>query len=102
MGHLPDSTNIRAEITAAIEALRTLKSRSVRVAIHTDSAYVKLALEGMERPRTNLDLLAELAAVTVGHVVTVEWVRGHTGDPNNERADALAKQARTMLETEMP
>lgn len=97
-GHLPDSTNIRAEITAAIEAVKSLKEKSVRAVIHTDSAYVKLAIEGMDRPRANLDLLAELKLAMVGHIVSVEWVRGHTGDLNNERCDQLAKEARLQKE----
>ena len=93
-GRLDQSTNIRAEITAAIQALRALQGGPHQVLIHTDSEYVKRAIEGMKKPKANFDLLEELERVEGEHEISVEWVRGHTGDPNNERCDQLAVLAR--------
>lgn len=98
------TTNNRMELTAAIVALEALK-RPSRVVLHTDSQYV---LKGMtewlpawkrrgwttadKKPVKNLDLWQRLDAAAARHQLQWVWVRGHTGDPGNERADALANQ----------
>lgn len=96
------TTNNRMELLAVIEGLRTLK-RPCRVVIHTDSQYV---MKGMtewlanwkrrgwltadKKPVKNAELWQALDEQVARHKVSWRWVRGHAGDPGNERADALA------------
>ncbi|HLR82509.1 MAG TPA: ribonuclease HI [Paenalcaligenes sp.] len=97
-----DTTNNRMELQAVIEALTLLK-RSCTVTVHTDSQYVQKGmtewLEGWKQRgwRTaskqavkNADLWQKLDILSTQHELTWKWVRGHAGDPGNERADALA------------
>jgi len=103
-GGAPDTTNNRMELMAVIEALGALK-RSCTVNIHTDSQYVKLGitewLRNWERrgwktadrkPVKNVDLWQQLDLQVRRHAVQWRWVKGHSGDPGNERADALANR----------
>ncbi|HTW88951.1 MAG TPA: ribonuclease H [Candidatus Binataceae bacterium] len=84
------TTNNRMEITAAIEALRHLAPRS-NVILRTDSQYVVKTMNDGWRRRENRDLWEALDAAVARHAqVAFEWVRGHAGDPLNERADRLA------------
>lgn len=88
----PATTNNRMEITAAIEALRRTPE-GARIALHSDSQYViKTMTMGWKR-RENLDLWAPLDQEVARRRVHWEWVRGHNGDPLNERADELARSA---------
>lgn len=104
-----ETTNNRMELTAAIEALRSLK-RPCSVELVTDSQYVKQGitawLPGWKRrgwrassgqPVKNQDLWEQLDALTQTHRVDWFWVRGHSGHPENERADRLANQAIDQL-----
>jgi len=99
------TTNNRMELMAAIEALRALKAPS-RVELTTDSQYVQKGIRdwihnwkknqwrnSQKQPVKNADLWQLLDAAASGHDVTWHWVRGHTGHPENERADELANQA---------
>jgi ribonuclease HI len=99
------TTNNRMELTAAIAALESL-SRPAAITITTDSAYVKNGVEvwlaGWKRnnwrtadgkPVKNIDLWQRLDAAQARHRVTWRWIKGHAGDPENERADALARAA---------
>jgi ribonuclease HI len=87
------TTNNRMEITAAIEALRHLAPRS-NVILRTDSQYLVKTMNDGWRRRENRDLWQELDAAVARHAkVVFEWVRGHAGDPLNERADGLAQRA---------
>jgi len=105
------TTNNRMEMTAVIEALRTLK-KPVAARVHTDSQYVQKGISewihGWKRrgwktagkdPVKNEDLWRELDRLAAQHEIEWIWVRGHAGHPENERADALARrgveQART-------
>jgi ribonuclease HI len=103
------TTNNRMELTAAIMALEALK-RPSRVKLHTDSQYVKDGItrwvSGWTRngwktasrdPVKNFELWQRLLAAAKPHQVEWAWVRGHAGDPMNERADVLATQARQAL-----
>jgi len=96
------TTNNRMEMTAAIKALGALKERS-QVTLHTDSTYVKDGLtkwiKGWKRngwktaakkPVKNKDLWQALEVAVAQHDVTWIWVKGHAGDPGNEKADELA------------
>jgi len=98
------TTNNRMELTAVIEALASLK-RSCEVTIHTDSEYVRKGItewiQGWKqrgwktadrKPVKNAELRQRLDALRALHVVHWRWVKGHSGDPGNERADALANQ----------
>jgi ribonuclease HI len=88
----PSTTNNRMEITAAIEALRNLPPGAA-IKLHSDSQYViKTMTLGWKR-RENLDLWKILDEETQRHRVQWEWVRGHNGDPYNERTDELARSA---------
>ena len=103
-GGEPLTTNNRMELTAVIESLAALKRRTP-VAIYTDSEYVKNGITSWihnwkkrgwrtadNKPVKNIELWQKLDALVVSHDVQWHWVRGHTGDPGNERADALANR----------
>jgi len=92
------TTNNRMELLAAIHALEALNRRSP-VTVVTDSAYVKGGVTqwihgwktSTRKPVKNEDLWRRLDTAQACHDVTWEWVKGHAGHPENERADALAR-----------
>ena len=98
------TTNNRMELTAAIEALKAL-TRRCRVALYTDSTYVRSGITEWVRawrardwrtadrkPVKNQDLWQALSELAERHDVEWHWVRGHSGHPENERADELANR----------
>ena len=98
------TTNNRMELMAAIQALEALRRPST-VSLHTDSKYlldgITKWVEGWQRngwktaakkPVKNDDLWRRLIEAMRPHDITWEWVKGHAGDPGNERADALARR----------
>ena len=98
------TTNNRMELLAAITALETL-GRPTEITVVTDSAYVKNGvtswMRGWKRngwktadrkPVKNEDLWRRLDEAQARHDVTWEWVKGHAGHPENERADELARE----------
>ncbi|MFW9615975.1 ribonuclease HI [Aquabacterium sp.] len=98
------TTNNRMELTAVIEALSALKRRC-RIVIYTDSEYVRKGItewiSGWKRrgwktadnkPVKNADLWLKLDQLAAQHDIDWRWVKGHAGDPGNERADALANR----------
>ena len=98
-----ETTNNRMELLAAIHALEAL-SRISTITIVTDSAYVKNGvtawIHGWKRngwktsakkPVKNVELWQRLDTAQAGHNVHWEWVKGHAGHPENERADELAR-----------
>jgi ribonuclease HI len=89
-GGCPESTNNRMELTALREGLRALPEGS-SVTVVTDSEYLRGTLAGGWRRRANHDLLAELDELLRTRSVTWEMVRGHSGHPDNERVDRLAR-----------
>ena len=99
------TTNNRMELTAAIRALAALK-RSSRVKLYTDSEYLKKGItEWLPKwkrnkwrtsgrtPVKNLDLWQQLDGLAKSHRIDWIWVKGHSGDIGNERADQLANLA---------
>ena len=103
------TTNNRMELTAVIRALESLK-RDCDVDLYTDSQYVKQGIESWVRnwkrngwktadrkPVKNAELWRELDALNARHRVRWHWVRGHSNDPDNERADALANRGVQQL-----
>jgi ribonuclease HI len=96
------TTNNRMELTAAVEALRALK-RPCEVTLYTDSQYLKRGVtewmpgwikRGWKRKEgvlANAELWQTLAAEISRHHIEWRWLRGHTGQPENERVDQLAK-----------
>lgn len=103
-----ETTNNRMELMAVIMALRALK-RSCRVDIYTDSQYVQKGVtEWMEGWKAknwpnrikNQDLWKELDDELKGHDIKFHWVKGHAGHPENERADALARQGVPAAESQ--
>ena len=99
-----ETTNNRMELTAVIEALRTLK-RPVKARVHTDSQYVQKGISewihawkkrgwrtASRQPVKNEDLWRVLDEEAARHHVEWIWVRGHAGHVDNERADVLARR----------
>ncbi len=99
-----DTTNNRMELMAAIMALETMK-RGVEIHLHTDSTYVRDGITkwihswkkngwrtSAKKPVKNADLWQRLEAAADRHEVKWHWVKGHSGHPENERADELARQ----------
>jgi len=104
-GYDPATTNNRMELTAAIEALSALR-KPCRVHLVTDSRYVMDGIRSWlaswkrngwrtsaKKPVKNADLWQTLDALVDKHEVELEWVKGHAGHPENERADRLANEA---------
>ena len=100
-----DTTNNRMEMMAAIRSLESLK-RPCRVRLTTDSKYVKDGITSWihgwkkrgwktaaRQPVKNADLWQRLDKAVQAHQVSWHWVRGHSGHPENERADQLATEA---------
>ncbi len=103
-GGADNTTNNRMELTAAIEGLRAL-NEPCEVVLTTDSTYVKDGITrwlanwkkngwktAAKKAVKNQDLWQELDLQTSRHTVQWQWVKGHSGHPENERADALANQ----------
>jgi ribonuclease HI len=101
----PATTNNRMELMAAIAALETLK-RPCRVRLYTDSQYLRDGITKWisgwkarnwrtadKKPVKNIDLWQRLDSAVGPHDIEWHWVRGHSGHPENERADALARAA---------
>ncbi|MGD2019802.1 MAG: ribonuclease HI [Thiohalocapsa sp.] len=103
-GGEPGTTNNRMELMAVIQALEAL-TRPSRVVVHVDSRYVQ---DGVERwmprwkrngwqtrerkPVKNRDLWERLDRALARHQVSWRWIKGHSGHPENERADRLANR----------
>ncbi len=108
-GGEPNTTNNRMELTAVIQALSAL-TRPCEVLIHTDSQYV---MKGMmewidgwkakgwktaaKQPVKNDDLWKTLDKLVAMHDVDWRWVKGHSGHPENERADQLANRGVELI-----
>jgi len=103
-GGEPQTTNNRMELTAAIQALESLK-RSCRVVLITDSQYLRRGITewlpnwkrrgwrtAERKPVKNADLWQRLDSLAARHEIDWRWVRGHDGHPGNEQADRLANQ----------
>ena len=105
-GGEPQTTNNRMELRAVIEALGALR-RPCRVSLYLDSEYVRKGITewihgwkakgwrtASRQPVKNVELWQALDQLVSsgGHEISWHWVRGHAGDPGNERADALANR----------
>ena len=88
-GNSISATNNQMELMAVIEALKNTPNKS-RVRIRTDSRYVSNTIQKQAMIRSNFKLWKEFIAIDNQRRIDVEWVRGHSGDQHNERADALA------------
>ena len=99
-----ETTNNRMEMLAAVQALQALK-KPTKVRLHTDSTYLKDGITkwinnwkrngwrtAAKKPVKNADLWQLLEEVMKPHDVEWHWVKGHSGHPENERADELARQ----------
>ena len=104
-GGEPETTNNRMELTAVIMALRAL-TQPCAVAVHTDSKYVIDGITGWvfgwqrngwinaaKKPVANADLWRDLLDAVRPHKIAWNWVKGHAGHAENERADRLASDA---------
>ena len=104
------TTNNRMELAACIAGLQALKE-PCRVKIHTDSQYVANAFQkgwlakwqtngwrtSGKQPVKNRDLWEELIRLAAVHELSWNWIRGHSGHPENERCDALAVEERERI-----
>jgi ribonuclease HI len=103
-GESSGTTNNRMELMAAIQALESL-TRPATIRLHTDSSYLRNGITSWlanwkrngwrtadKKPVKNADLWKRLEKAVERHHVVWLWVKGHAGDPGNERADALANQ----------
>jgi ribonuclease HI len=99
-----DTTNNRMELMAAISALEALK-KPCDVTLHIDSQYVRQGITQWihgwkkngwktadKKPVKNAELWQRLEEATKRHRISWQWVKGHAGDPMNERADELARE----------
>jgi ribonuclease HI len=101
-----NTTNNRMELKAVIEGLRALK-RPCKVVLYLDSQYVRMGITewirgwkakgwrtSTKQPVKNVELWQELDKLVAegGHQIEWRWVKGHSGDPGNERADMLANK----------
>jgi ribonuclease HI len=104
-GSEANTTNNRMELTAAIRALAAL-NRPCNVQLYTDSQYVRKGITEWlpqwkardwrtadKKPVKNVDLWQSLEREIERHTIEWHWVKGHAGDPGNERADRLANEA---------
>ncbi|TCZ86629.1 ribonuclease HI [Lysobacter sp. N42] len=110
-GGEPDTTNNRMELMAAIRALEVL-TEPCSIALYTDSQYVRQGImqwlpnwvrrgwrTAAGEPVKNRDLWERLHAATQRHQIEWHWVKGHSGDPDNERVDQLARAQAEKLRT---
>lgn len=99
------TTNNRMELMAAIQGLAAL-TRASQVDLYTDSQYLRQGMlswmagwkkngwrNAKREPVKNVDLWQQLDALALQHQINWHWVKGHSGHPENERADALANEA---------
>jgi len=106
-----ETTNNRMELTAAIEALNALK-RDCAIDLYTDSQYVRGGITSWmhnwkrngwktanKKPVKNADLWQILDEARTRHDVNWHWVKGHAGDPGNEKADELARRGMAPYQT---
>jgi cyclic pyranopterin phosphate synthase len=88
-GHETHTTNNRMEIMAILKGLEALSIGST-IVVHSDSRYVINTMSRGWRRNTNSDLWQSLDAIVCSHSVSWKWVKGHSGHPENEEADAIA------------
>lgn len=105
-GREDSTTNNKMELTAAVKALRKISTPGHDVWLMTDSQYVQKGMSewlpnwkarnwknAKKKPVKNADLWKELDELADKHSIQWSWVRSHSGDPGNDRADALANRA---------
>ena len=101
----PNTTNNQMEMQAAIEALKYLKEENQPIDLYTDSNYLRQGITewifnwkknnwktASKKPVANKDLWIEISELSSVMAVNWHWVKGHNGDPGNERADYLANR----------
>ena len=101
----PNTTNNQMEMQAAIEALKYLKEENQQIDLYTDSNYLRQGITewifnwkknnwrtASKKPVANKDLWIEISDLSSVMAVNWHWVKGHDGDPGNERADYLANR----------
>lgn len=101
----PNTTNNQMEMQAAIEALKYLKEENQPIDLYTDSNYLRQGITewifnwkknnwrtASKKPVANKDLWIEISELSSVMAINWHWVKGHDGDPGNERADYLANR----------
>jgi ribonuclease HI len=105
-----ETTNNRMELTAAIKGLEAINRPGYLVSLYSDSRYVLSGITdwlpdwkkrgwktASKKPVANQDLWQQLDLLSQAHQIEWHWVKGHSGDPDNERADQLANQGIDQL-----
>jgi ribonuclease HI len=102
--YIGEATSNIAEVSAVIRALSSIKDRTRRVILHSDSQYTIGVLSKNWKAKANRELIAEARALAATFAqLTFTWVPGHAGVDENERCDALARAAiRQRQPTSMP
>jgi len=111
-GGEPHTTNNRMELMAAIAGLEALK-RPARITLYTDSTYVRDGISRWlprwkaagwktadKKPVKNVDLWQRLETAAEPHEIDWQWVKGHSGHPENDRVDTLARTEIARLKTD--
>ena len=106
-----ETTNNRMELTAVIEGLAALK-RPCEIVLHVDSTYVMNGITkwihgwkrnnwrtAAKKPVKNVELWQQLEQEVARHSIDWRWVKGHSGDPGNEKADELANRGVEQVRT---
>ena len=109
-GGNPETTNNQMEMQAALEALKYLKDEDEAIKLYTDSNYLRQGITdwihkwklnnwrtASKKPVANRDLWIEISDLNEKMNVEWNWVKGHAGDPGNERADQLANMGAENL-----
>ncbi len=94
-GGQPYTTNNRMELQAVIEALKTLKKKNLdgKIFIYSDSSWVVKTMKENWKRKKNLDLWSELMPLLINKDIEWQWVKGHSGHPQNEFCDKKALQS---------
>lgn len=98
--YLGEATNNIAELTAVLRAVEAMPPSATGIVVRTDSQYSIGVLQKNWKAKANQELVAKIKTVVKARGAKLEYVRGHQGDPLNERADELARLAITTRSTQ--
>lgn len=92
--YIGEGTNNIAELTAIRVALEAIKKKDIPVVVYSDSRYAIDVLTGEKIATANVELIVDITYLICSFDdINLHWIKGHDGNPNNERADQLANEA---------